>query len=56
MNLKHIPQSRKGATSTFAISDLLAQGSGTGTFQLTHDGKTVTFTMGADTDIRKILK
>lgn len=45
-----------GATSTFAIEDLLAQGSAASTYMLTHDGETVPFTLGADTDISKILK
>ena len=44
----------KGATSTFAIADLLAQG-GDG-YTLTHDGETVTFTLSNGTDISKILK
>lgn len=43
-----------GATSTFAISDLLAQGGDS--YALTHDGETVTFTLGNGTDIGKILK
>ena len=43
-----------GATSTFAISDLLAQGNSG--YTLTHDGKTVTFTLGTGADISKILK
>ena len=43
-----------GATSTFAIADLLAQG-GNG-YTLTHDGETVTFTLGNGADIREILK
>ena len=43
-----------GATSTFALSDLLAQG-GDG-YTLTHDGETVTFTLGNGADIREILK
>lgn len=46
----------KGATSTFAIEDLLAQGASGDSYQLTHDGSTVTFTLGDGTDIRKILK
>ena len=44
-----------GASSTFALSDLLAQGSTGDTYQLTHDGETVTFTLGSGTDISKIL-
>ena len=43
-----------GATSTFAIADLLAQG-GDG-YTLTHDGETVTFTLGNGADISEILK
>ena len=43
-----------GATSTFALSDLLAQG-GDG-YTLTHDGETVTFTLGNGADISEILK
>ena len=46
----------KGATSTFAVEDLLAQGASGNSYQLTHDGSTVTFTLGDGTDIRKILK
>ena len=45
-----------GAASTFAIEDLLAQGSLTESFSLTHDGSAVTFTLGQDTDLSKILK
>ena len=45
-----------GATSTFALSDLLAQGSTGDSYTLTHDGSTVTFTLGAGkTDISDIL-
>ena len=46
----------KGATSTFAVEDLLAQGASGDSYQLTHDGSTVTFTLNDSTDIRKILK
>ena len=42
-----------GATSTFDLADLSAKGSGT--YKLTHDGATVTFTLDA-TDISEILK
>ena len=43
-----------GATSTFALSDLLSQGGDS--YTLTHDGSTVTFTLGAvKTDISGIL-
>ena len=45
-----------GATSTFAIEDLLAQGASGDSYTLTHDGQTVTFTLGNGTDIGKILK
>ena len=45
-----------GASSTFALSDLLAQGSTGDTYQLTHDGETVTFTLGSGTDLSKLLK
>ena len=45
-----------GATSTFALSDLLSQGSTGDTYTLTHDGAAVTFTLGeAKTDISGIL-
>ncbi len=44
-----------GATSTFALSDLLSQGSTGDSYTLTHDGSTVTFTLGArKTDISAI--
>ena len=44
----------KVATSTFALSDLLAQ---TGdTYTLTHDGSTVTFTMNNGGDVSAILQ
>ena len=44
-----------GATSTFALSDLLSQGSTGDSYTLTHDGSTVTFTLGAGkTDISAI--
>ena len=46
----------KGATSTFAVEDLLAQGASGDTYSLTHDGEKVTFTLGNGTDIGKILK
>ena len=42
-----------GVESTFTLSDLLT--SGTGTFTLTHEGETVTFTL-AEKDISGILK
>ena len=46
----------KGASSTFALSDLLAQGSTGDSYTLTHDGSTVTFTLGAaKTDVSGIL-
>ena len=44
------------ATSTFALSDLLSQGSTGDSYTLTHDGSAVTFTLGAaKTDISDIL-
>ena len=43
-----------GATSTFALSDLLAQ-DGDG-YTLTHDGAAVTFTMTDGADVSKILQ
>ena len=43
-----------GATSTFALSDLLAQ-DGDG-YTLTHDGAAVTFTMSNGADVSKILQ
>ena len=46
----------KGAASAFALSDLLESGSTGKTYQLTHDGKTVTFTLGEDkADVSAIL-
>ena len=46
----------KGATSTFALSDLLSQGSTGDTYTLVHDGDAVTFTLGVGkTDISGIL-
>ena len=45
-----------GATSTFALSDLLSQGSTGDSYTLTHDGSIVTFTLGAaKTDISGLL-
>ena len=47
----------KSAKSTFALADLLEKGSRGETYKLTHDGKTVTFTLGAKmTDVSDILK
>ncbi|MGN0983042.1 MAG: hypothetical protein ACI4O0_09150 [Candidatus Limivicinus sp.] len=44
------------AASTFALSDLLSQGSTGDSYTLTHDGSTVTFTLGAaKTDVSGIL-
>ena len=37
----------KAAASTFALSDLLSQGSTGDSYTLTHDGAAVTFTLGA---------
>ena len=45
-----------GASSTFALSDLLAQGSTGDSYTLNHNGDTVSFTLGeAKTDINEIL-
>ncbi len=47
----------KGTTSTFALADPLGKGSCIKAYKLTHDGKTVTFTLGAKrTDVRDILE
>ncbi len=47
----------KSAKSTFALADLLEKGSRGETYKLTHDGKTVTFTLGAkNTDVSDILE
>ena len=45
-----------GATSTFALADLLAQGGSTDTYALTHVGSTVTLTLSSGMDISSILK
>ena len=46
----------KGAASAFTLADLLENGSTGKTYQLTHDGKTVTFTLGEDmADVSAIL-
>ena len=45
-----------GATSTFALSDLLSQGSTGDSYTLTHDGSTVTFTLNNVTDVSAILQ
>ena len=46
----------KVATSTFALADLLSQGTTGDSYTLTHDGSTVTFTLGAGkTDASAIL-
>ena len=42
-----------GASSTFAIANLLAQGSYADTYNLTHDGTAVTFTLNNGADINK---
>ena len=45
-----------GASSAFALSDLLAQGSTGDSYTLNHNGDTVSFTLGeAKTDINEIL-
>ena len=47
----------KGATSTFATADLLKQGAWGETYCLTHDGSTITFTLGeSPIDISGILE
>ena len=44
------------ATSTFALADLLSQGSTGDSYTLVHDGSTVSFTLGAGkTDVSDIL-
>ena len=45
-----------GATSTFALADLLASMTAGDSYALTHDGETVTFTLATGTDISSILK
>ena len=45
-----------GATSPFALSDLLSQGSTGDSYTLTHDGSTVTFTLNNVTDVSAILQ
>ena len=46
----------KGATSAFMLSDLLEKGESGEAYRLTHDGKTVTFTLGEKmTDVSAIL-
>ena len=45
-----------GATSTFALADLLASMAAGDSYALTHDGETVTFTLATGTDISGILK
>ena len=46
----------KAASASFALSDLLAQGNPGDSYKLTHDGETVSFTLGVNLDIRNILK
>ena len=46
----------KGATSAFLLSDLLGKGESGEAYRLTHDGKSVTFTLGEKmTDVSAIL-
>ena len=46
----------KGATSAFMLSDLLEKGESGDSYNLTHDGKAVTFTLGEKmTDVSAIL-
>jgi hypothetical protein len=47
----------KNAISTFTLADLLEKGSSDEAYKLTHDAKTVTFTLGAkNTDVSDILE
>lgn len=47
----------KSATFTFGLADLLGKGSCIKAYKLTHDSRTVTFTLGAKmTDVRDILE
>ena len=45
-----------GASSAFALSDLLSQGSTGDSYTLTHDGDTVSFTLSSGADLGNILK
>ena len=45
-----------GASSTFALSDLLAQGSTGDSYTLNHNGDTVSFTLSSGADLGNILK
>lgn len=45
-----------GASSTFVIANLLAQGSSADTYNLTHNGTAVTFTLNNGADINKNLQ
>ena len=46
----------KGAASAFLLSDLLSRGESGEAYRLTHDGKTVTFTLGEKmTDVSAVL-
>ena len=45
-----------GASSAFALSDLLAQGSTGDSYTLTHDGDTVSFMLDSGADLGNILK
>ena len=45
-----------GASSTFALSDLLAQGSTGDSYTLTHNGDAVSFTLSSGADLGNILK
>ena len=45
-----------GASSAFALSDLLAQGSTGDSYTLTHDGDAVSFTLSSGADLGNILK
>ena len=45
-----------GASSAFALSDLLAQGSTGDSYTLIHDGDAVSFTLSSGADLGNILK
>ena len=49
-------QATNGASSAFALSDLMAQGSTGDSYTLTHDGDAVSFTLSSGADLGNILK
>ncbi len=56
-NVKTIVFVTKGATSTFALDNLLEKGNTGDAYALIHDGKDVTFSIGAEnTDVSEILE